>query len=244
MDPNTHVHGPAPGHDHACTIIFLHGRDSTAQELASELFESEASPNTATTDDQDLTLPGLLPSARWVFPSAPILRSQRFDIDMSQWFDMWYVEDPEEQPDIQRSGLDQSMQTLRAVIEAEEKLITRDSMFVCGVSQGFATVVSQLIGGNEGGFAGLIGLCSWLPFAVEVEMMAPPAKLKSTPIFLGHALDDEVVPIKNGQRMRNVLSQNLELRVEWNVYEDGGHWINEPQGVDDIVSFIKANLKQ
>jgi hypothetical protein len=26
-------------------------------------------------------------------------------------------------------------------------------------------------------------------------------------------------------------------------YEDGGHWVNESQGIDDIVSFLKANLE-
>lgn len=28
--------------------------------------------------------------------------------------------------------------------------------------------------------------------------------------------------------------------VSWKEYEDGGYWINEPQGVDEIVSFIRG----
>lgn len=30
--------------------------------------------------------------------------------------------------------------------------------------------------------------------------------------------------------------------VEWKTYEDGGHWIHEPQGVDDIVAFLTEKV--
>ncbi len=64
-----------------------------------------------------------------------------------------------------------------------------------------------------------------------------PSRIKSTPVFLGHALDDAVVPIEIARRMQLTLS-NLGLSVEWHEYEKGGHWINEPQGVDDMVCFL------
>ncbi|KAM3449983.1 hypothetical protein MY3296_006444 [Beauveria thailandica] len=268
MEPNTdtHVHGPAEGQTHAYTIIFLHGRDSTAQEFAEELFESEASNGSP-----DRTLPGLLPAVRWVFPAAPILHSQRFDTDLSQWFDTWAVEDPEVKSEIQRSGLHRSVQTVLAIIDDEEKLISRSKIFLCGISQGFATVLSVLFACGQGGFAGVIGLCSWLPFSSRVEAAVKehkskeaslfssvqclyrpeneesiteplPSQIRGTPVLLEHASDDEVVPIANGQRMKNVLTA-LGLNVKWHQYKDGGHWVNEPQGVDDIVAFIRANLK-
>lgn len=63
---------------------------------------------------------------------------------------------------------------------------------------------------------------------------------KKTPIFLGHSMDDDVVPIKNGRDLGDLLvqQQSQRFQVEQREYEDGGHWINEPRGVDDIVRFM------
>ncbi|OAR01618.1 hypothetical protein LLEC1_00463 [Akanthomyces lecanii] len=267
MEPSTHICGPAEGQPHTHTIIFLHGRDSDAHEFADELFESEGSTDSAASEDR--TLPGLLPTVRWVFPTAPLLHSQRFDTAMSQWFDMWAVEDPEVNSELQRPGLHRSIHAVLAIIEAETKLVPKNRIFLCGISQGFATALSLLLGEGQGGFAGLIGLCSWLPFSSEVEakigehtshaplfssiqalycsesvMQSPlPNQLKATPIFLGHALDDAVVPLENARRMKNALSL-LGFNVQWHEYEDGGHWVNEPQGVDDLLAFIKENWEQ
>ncbi|KAM3512921.1 hypothetical protein MY11210_003404 [Beauveria gryllotalpidicola] len=181
------------------------------------------------------------------------------------------VEDPEVRSEIQRSGLHRSIQTVLAIIDEEEKLISRSKIFLCGISQGFATALSVLFARGQGGFARLIGLCSWLPFSSQVEaattehksetslfslvqclyrpetekrFIAEPlsSQIKGTRALLEHASDDDVVPIANGQRMQNV-STALGLDVEWHEYKDGGHWVNEPQGVDDIVAFIKANLQ-
>jgi len=32
--------------------------------------------------------------------------------------------------------------------------------------------------------------------------------------------------------------------VIWHEYEDGGHWINEPQGVDDFVNFLRQAMRE
>jgi lysophospholipase-2 len=60
-----------------------------------------------------------------------------------------------------------------------------------------------------------------------------------TPVFLSHSKDDDVVPIRNGEKLHQGL-EDLGFQVTWNAYEDGGYWINEPQGVDDIVQFLKS----
>lgn len=268
MESSPQIHDPRGERTH--TVIFLHGRDSNAYEFAQELFESEISIDKAV-PERDRTLPALFPTVRWVFPSAPLLHSERFDTPMSQWFDMWAVEDPEKKSGLQAKGLQESIRFLLKMIEKEEKLLPRNKIFLCGISQGFATALALFLGEGRGGFAGLIGLCSWLPFSSQVEeairenknhlplysslkeLYYPESKeplikseptvagLRATPLFLGHALDDNVVPLANGQRMKNDLSE-LGLHVEWNIYEDGGHWISEPEGMDDIVAFMSANL--
>jgi predicted esterase len=60
-----------------------------------------------------------------------------------------------------------------------------------------------------------------------------------TPVFLSHCRDDDVVPIANGMKLSTTL-EKLGMVVSWKQYEDGGHWVNEPQGVDDIVLFIHS----
>lgn len=72
----------------------------------------------------------------------------------------------------------------------------------------------------------------------------PPAaagSMRNIPVFLGHAEDDDVVPIENGRKLRNIM-QSQGFQVEWKEYPEGAHWINEPQGVDDIVRFMTTHM--
>ena len=34
----------------------------------------------------------------------------------------------------------------------------------------------------------------------------------------------------------------LGMKVNWKVYEDGGHWIKEPQGFDDLIDFLDVTF--
>ncbi|KAK8051588.1 hypothetical protein PG993_002973 [Apiospora rasikravindrae] len=263
MSPEPKVFGPNGAHTH--TVIFLHGRDSSCDEFAAEFFESETSPGGP--DEKPHTLLELFPTVRWVFPGAPVLHSARFGgIEMSQWFDMWSVEDPEERPEIQHNGLRQS---------GEEKEVTgvpRSRIFLCGISQGFATAVAALFAEGQGAFAGMIGLCSWMPFATRAEELLGKGDcddislsslshlqaafagttnepiagvnaeaMREIPMLLTHSLDDDVVPIQNGRRLRDILIMQ-GFAVEWKEYPDGGHWVNEPQGMDDMAYFLRRHM--
>lgn len=260
----TTTYGPTEGRPHTHTIIILHGRDSAADEFASGFFESEASGP----DDQDRTLLGLFPTVRWVFPTATSIRSERFDTTMLQWFDMWSVEDPEEKTELQQEGLRESILRAIDVLRCEEALVPREKIFLAGISQGFATAVAAFFADGRG-VAGLIGLCSWLPMASSVEEIARAcgnkaeaftalqklytgvetlhleaenqAHFRTVPLMLAHSLDDEIVPIANGRRLKDAM-ENLGFDVDWHEYSQGGHWVNEPEGVDDMVHFIKSNM--
>ena len=240
--PSAHIVGPRPSHEHTHTIIFLHGRDSTAKEFADELFESEAS--TAGTEriagsGTGRTLPDLFPTARWVFPTAPMIRSERFDTHMSQWFDMWSVEEPHERGDLQTEGLEDSIALIGDIIGKEEQIIPRDKIFLAGISQGFVAALATFLADDRGGFAGLIGWCSWMPY---LKYASQKRQAGVAPVFLAHARDDEVVPVANGKELRTTLKE-LGFSVEWHEYEEGGHWINEPQGINDMSLFIQRTMK-
>ncbi|KAG8162393.1 hypothetical protein KVR01_008158 [Diaporthe batatas] len=244
-----HVVDPLDGHPHTHSIIFLHGRDSINNEFADELFESEASEPAG----QPRTLRDLFPTIRWVFPAAPTLHSARFDTDMSQWFDIWSVEEPAKEGHIQHEGLRTSAAAVLDVVRGEEARVQggRQRIFVAGISQGFATVVAaSLLAAMDGqeGFAGLVGLSSWMPLGTKDELVRVLAgdgtavldSMPNTPVFLGHSKDDEIVPVQNGRALRDILNAHQE--VEWHEYEDGGHWVNEPQGIDDIADFLRRHM--
>ncbi|KAF2089402.1 alpha/beta-hydrolase [Saccharata proteae CBS 121410] len=254
--PQSHI-VPATA-THTYTLIFLHGRDSTASEFAEELFESQAS--------DDRTLPEIFPNIKWVFPQSAIRKSARFGAAMSQWFDIWSLESPEDKKEIQQHGLSESIELVRKIIDDEAALVGAQNVILAGISQGCATAIHALLQG-ERKIGAFVGLAGWLPFRSEMDEIArcPMSTEKTsrlrrlfdteqpttttttttegenlalhTPVLLTHCSDDDVISIHNGEELRNSLTA-LGMSVEWRAYQEGGHWVNEPQGVDDIVMFL------
>ncbi|KAH7049348.1 phospholipase/Carboxylesterase [Macrophomina phaseolina] len=248
-----HVVFPTAPHSH--TVIFLHGRDSIAAEFADEIFESQASDGR--------TLPDTLPGFKWVFPTCGLRASARFDTELSQWFDIWSVEEPEERKGIQIQGLSDSIASIGRIVAQEAFCLPANRIILAGISQGCATAIHAMLQATckMGAF---VGFSSWLPFRKEVEEItrnsttisgrlqalrslpfarkAPLVEGMSlaldTPVFLGHSEDDEIVPVRHGRKLCDALN-GLGFSVEWHVYEDGGHWVNEPQGIDDLVAFLR-----
>lgn len=58
-------------------------------------------------------------------------------------------------------------------------------------------------------------------------------------MFISHCVDYAVVPFKEGERLRDVLTA-YGMTVTWKEYPNGGYWINGPQGVDDLVAFLNS----
>lgn len=226
MDPiNEFVVEPTETHTH--TVIMLHGRDSTASDFADEFFESRAS--------DDRTLPQIYPGVRWGFPDAGLLTSSRFDTKMSQWFDMWTTEQPHEKEEIAREGIEAAVPRIIGLIEREAEATPLNHIFLAGISQGSAVAVHALLRGGLD-IGGYLGFCSWLPLQDELSKASTAMDVK-TPVFLAHSKDDGVIAITYGEQMRDTLRE-LGVQVTWREYGDGGHWFNEPQGIDDIVAFL------
>lgn len=67
----------------------------------------------------------------------------------------------------------------------------------------------------------------------------------STKIFLSHGSDDAWVPVELGRQAARVL-QGLNLRTECHEFtgaEGDGHWIAEPEGFDQIVTFLQKQVE-
>jgi lysophospholipase-2 len=73
----------------------------------------------------------------------------------------------------------------------------------------------------------------------QLQVASAAERLRSIPVLLEHCRDDEVITVGNGQHLQGWL-QSLGFNVQWREYADGGHWVNEPQGVDDLVGFLRA----
>ncbi|KAI0477229.1 phospholipase/Carboxylesterase [Xylariaceae sp. FL0804] len=244
------IRGPAAGYPHTHSVIFLHGNNIEASEFAVELFESEA-PGP---EDRDRTLPGLLPSVRWVFPRARVIQSHSFGDPQSSFMAMWSVEKPEERP--------RNVSALSSLVAEERALVSPERVFLAGISQGgFATAVAMFMANGQG-FAGLMGFCGWRPEAVVVEGIkwaAPPGMATAfrdlcegmgskqpqrykQSLLVAHCRVDDVVPLANGKRMKAQVKA-LALKVNWHEYSEGGEWLNEPAGIDDMANFIRSNMK-
>ncbi|KAE8131682.1 Alpha/Beta hydrolase protein [Aspergillus pseudotamarii] len=67
------------------------------------------------------------------------------------------------------------------------------------------------------------------------------ASILSTPVFLSHGSDDVWVPVDLGRQAARVLQQ-IQFPVQWHEFagaEGDGHWVKEPQGLDQILHFLK-----
>ncbi|OAK98229.1 alpha/beta-hydrolase [Phaeosphaeriaceae sp. SRC1lsM3a] len=257
-----HIHIVEPRDTHTHTIILLHGRGSNATEFASEFFESQAS--------DDKFLGQIFPTYKWVFPCAALRHAQIEGEELHQWFDMECVQKPYQDPDkLQTVGLRESLEFIRNVIEREAREAGGfDKVFLGGISQGCATAITACLTVQKP-LAGFIAFSGWFPFArlgsegfkcmedlhalveslhdVVVDSRKPDTSVGvenirlelQTPVLVEHALDDEVVPHALGRDLRDTLvSFGSEVQLE--EYQNGGHWINEPKGIDDMVDFIKS----
>jgi len=255
------VHVVTPLHTHTHSIIFLHGRDSTAEEFAGELFESQASDGRF--------LQEIFPSIRWIFPTSRIRKSARFGVELSQWFDIWACESPQESKDLQVAGIRETLEDLETIITTEIARLDgkTNHVFLAGISQGCAAAVLKLLSQPIAPFAGFLGFSSWLPFQAEIGQLRisestpcmllhslfslntpiqspidPKPSVLGTPVFLAHCNDDTIIPVENGEALARHLRE-LGMNVTWRQYQDGGHWINEPVGLDDLVTFIKVCME-
>ncbi|KAK5168813.1 uncharacterized protein LTR77_006122 [Saxophila tyrrhenica] len=220
-----------PTAEHHHTIIFLHGRGSTAAEFHPELFESQASDGRY--------LPDIFPHAKWLFPTSGMMLNRFGDVE-SQWFDMWTTENPHERFEEQKTALNEAVARIKAQIAEEAALVGgAQNVVLAGISQGCAVAVAAMLcqGERIGGF---VGLSSWFPKVVAGVM--PGVEVVKTPVFVGHCQDDSVIEIKYGEGLRDHL-EGLGMEVQWQSYPDGGHWVNEPEGIDDMVKFIHEALK-
>ena len=150
-------------------------------------------------------------------------------MEMSQWFDMWSTEDPYERQNEQQDELDSTVSVILQIIKEEAAIVGGpQNIILGGISQGCASAIHALLR-QEARLAGFIGLSSWLPLK-ETITNTTIGTTSEMPALLAHCEDDGVIAVRYGEELRDVLA-GIGMEVEWCQYEDGGHWVNEPQGI-------------
>ncbi|KAJ5526923.1 hypothetical protein N7513_011082 [Penicillium frequentans] len=187
---------------------------------------------------------------------------------MPSWFDAYSLEDIGAKQELQVDGLRESVLYMLALLDREIEKVGGDPrrVYLGGISQGMATALWTLFctpGRFQGPLGGFLGFCGWLPYAGQAEDLIKGVSnspsgpniphinentdlsVLSTAILLSHGSDDKWVPVKLGRQAARVL-QGLDLATECYEFtgaEGDGHWIAEPEGFDQIVTFIQKQVE-
>lgn len=207
---------PKPSH----SVIWLHGLGADGNDFVPIV--------------QQLKLPKL--GIRFVFPHAP-MRPVTINggFVMRAWYDI-AVQDLAMRED--EAGLRESQAAIEALIAKEAaRGMPASRVVLAGFSQG--GVISLQTGLRyPKALAGVMSLSAYLPLAAKVPAERNAAN-QDTPIFLGHGMADNVVPLKLGTTTRDQLIK-LEYDVDWHQYPMA-HSVC-PQELDDIGAWLTRVL--
>ncbi|KAM0323032.1 hypothetical protein ACHAQA_009131 [Verticillium albo-atrum] len=189
--PPPFVVEPTSAHTHS--VIFLHGLGSNGEKFGRELLDTGRTSS-------GLTLPQLLPGARFIFPTSRRRRSTAFGRSMlTQWFDIACLHDPAHRKELQLQGLAESAREVLELLEQEQELgqIARENIILGGLSQGCATSLSSLLCLNYR-IGGFIGMSGYLPFQKDIREAVDGASNDDDNPFS----DEEDVPAPSGPTVK------------------------------------------
>jgi phospholipase/carboxylesterase len=185
---------PKPSH----AVIWLHGLGANGNDFVPII--------------EELSLPPL--GIRFVFPHAP-MRPVTINggFVMRAWYDIAY-QDVVVKEDEQ--GLRQSQKMIEELIAKEESRgVPMSRIVVAGFSQG--GVISLQTGLRQPKrLAGVMSLSAYLPLTSTIGKERNAAN-NDVPIFLGHGIADNIVPLPLGIASRDRLLK-LGYDVDWHQY--------------------------
>ncbi|WP_423908605.1 alpha/beta hydrolase [Candidatus Spongiihabitans sp.] len=221
------------GIDPICSIIWLHGLGADGHDF--EFIVPE------------LGLPRETP-VRFIFPHAPIRPiTVNNGMNMRGWYDIADLPidaDCPERSDREgvwrsdREGMQQSAQIVYRLIEQEnQRGIATEKIFLAGFSQGGAIALFAGLR-LQAQLAGIIALSAYLPDETTIEAEKSTHN-QSTPIFMGHGIQDPLIPLPIATRS-HLLLRELGYDVEWHTYEMP-HSIH-PNEIEDLANYLNKHL--
>ncbi|KAG5930115.1 hypothetical protein E4U53_002298 [Claviceps sorghi] len=139
---------------HQHTIIFLHGRGSNAAKFHGPLLE--------TVLDDNQTFRDAFPTARFVFPTAPMSRATKYArMLIHQWFDGsgdW-------EQAAARGGMRPTVEHIERLIRHEIHILGGNArrVVLAGLSQGCATALMSTLLWEGEPLGAVVGLCGYIP---------------------------------------------------------------------------------
>ncbi len=215
--PLQYVTGPRPHY----AFIWLHGLGADGHDFASfvEAF--------ADTTDQ---------AVRFILPHAPV---QAVTLNggtlMPAWFDLYgtRAEDAQDETGIRRAA-----EAITHLIAEQEKYgIPAERVVLGGFSQGGAVALYTALTGPKP-LAAVIGLSTYLPLARHFLEAVPPINT-ATPVFLGHGIDDAMIPYPFAEKTRGVLGAR-GVAVAFHTYPID-HSVSDAE-IRDLHAFLTETL--
>jgi len=161
---------------------------------------------------KELKLPPL--GIRFVFPHAP-MRPVTINggFVMRAWYDIAYQELAFKEDE---RGLRESQKLIEELIVRENtRGIPSSRIVLAGFSQGGVLALQTGLRQSKP-LAGLMALSSYLPMSPMIEVERNAAS-NSVPIFMGHGITDNIVPLALGKMSRDTLIK-LGYEVDWHQY--------------------------
>ena len=185
---------PKPSH----AVIWLHGLGADGNDFVPVV--------------KELKLPPL--GIRFVFPHAP-MRPVTINggFVMRAWYDIAYQELAFKEDE---RGLRESQKLIEELIVRENtRSIPSSRIVLAGFSQGGVLALQTGLRQSKL-LAGLMALSSYLPMSPMIEVERNAAS-NSVPIFMGHGITDNIVPLALGKMSRDTLIK-LGYEVDWHQY--------------------------
>jgi phospholipase/carboxylesterase len=205
------------------SVIWLHGLGADGHDFANIVPE--------------LHLPSEL-AIRFVFPHAPARPvTINGGMRMPAWFDIYELT---EHGRIDEAGIRETQQAIQQLIEREIAAgIPASRIVLAGFSQGGA--VALVVGlAYPQPLAGILGLSTFLAAKANLATVIHPAN-QTTPIFLAHGTSDPLVPLRLGERTRDVLVQ-AGCSVTWRTYPMA-HQVCAAE-IADIAAWLKTQFQR
>ncbi len=207
---------PKPSH----AVIWLHGLGADGNDFVPVM--------------KQMKLPRL--GIRFVFPHAP-MRPVTINggFVMRAWYDIAHQELAFKEDE---RGLRESQRLIEDMIARENKRgIPSSRIVLAGFSQG--GVITLQVGLRQAKrLAGLMALSAYLPMSPTIEVERNAAS-NPVPIFMGHGIADNIVPLALGTMSRDSLIK-LGYEVEWHQYPMP-HSVC-PEELVDISAWLKRVL--
>lgn len=204
------------------TVIWLHGLGASGHDFEPIVPELQL-----------LQRPGV----RFLFPHAPVRPiTVNGGAAMRGWYDINSLDFGSREQDIK--GIQESAQQVASLIDNEiNKGIAASNIILAGFSQGGAIALYAGLTG-EHTLGGILALSTYLPIQ-EHTLAALKQESSSTPIFMAHGLQDDVIHIQHAEQSRQLLEQH-QLPLEWHTYSIP-HSISADE-VSDISNWMKLQF--